>query len=61
VVIRFVAIAFVKHTDFNIQSLSTGKPLGRVSSEHFQNNWKLADNWLLSHPENYSTIKDAIF
>jgi hypothetical protein len=32
-----------------------------VTAEHFQNNWKLKDNWLLSHPENYKAIKEAIF
>ncbi len=56
-----VAIAFAKHTDFDVKSFSTGEALGEVNSKHFQDNWKLTDNWLLSHPENYSTIKDAIF
>jgi fructose-1,6-bisphosphatase/inositol monophosphatase family enzyme len=56
-----VAIALAKHTDFEMQSFTTGEVLEHVTAEHFQNNWKLKDNWLLSHPENYKAIKEAIF
>ena len=52
--------AIGKATEFKLMDLSDGSTVERLSAQDFKDNWKLKNRWLLTHPDNFEAIKDAL-
>lgn len=57
-----VAAAFVmaKTTGHKIFSMEDGRELVTFTADDFHDNWKLKEDWLLCHAENFEFIKNAL-
>lgn len=56
-----MALAAVEQTCFTIKSLSNGEAWRGDPKQYLRATWKLKDDWLLCHPENFEYIRSALF
>jgi len=54
------AAAIASTTGHKIMSLEDGHEWERFTAGDFKDNWKLENRWVLSHPDNYEAIKNAL-
>ncbi len=54
------AAAIARATGHKIMSLDDGREWERLLAQDFKDDWKLKSRWILSHPDNYEAIKDAL-
>jgi fructose-1,6-bisphosphatase/inositol monophosphatase family enzyme len=56
-----VGIASVgRATGHKIMSLQEGLEWQRFTAKDFKDNWKLKGKWIMTHPDNYDAIKEAL-
>lgn len=54
------AICIAKNTGHQIYNMKTDERLYDITASMFHNNWRIKDNWIVCHPENYQFIKTAL-
>ena len=47
-------------TGHKIMSLDDGRTLERFTAQEFKDTWKLKSKWILTHPDNYDVLKEAL-
>ena len=55
------AVALAQHTGHKVLSTKDGHEWAQFSASDFKENWKLAESWMLVHPENFDEISEAIY
>jgi hypothetical protein len=55
------AAALAKYSSHKILSTSDAREWTKFSASNFKENWKLAESWMLVHPENFNEIREAIY
>lgn len=54
------AAAIARTTGHKIMSLEDGHEWERFSAQDFKDSWKLKSRWVLTHPDNFEAIRDAL-
>lgn len=54
------ASAIAEKAGFSILSMDDAQPFQAFTVDALKPNWKLASNWLISHPDNYEAIAKAL-
>lgn len=54
------AVAIARHTGHKVLSMVDGRAWQQLTAADFKPNWKLQETWLLTHPQNYDHIANAI-
>lgn len=53
-------LALARHTGLICRSMKGGAEWGILTAQDFKDNWKLSEDWLLCHPENFDYISTAL-
>ena len=53
-------LALARHTDLRCLSMTDKREWAQLTAQDFKDNWKLAEDWLLCHPQNFDYISAAL-